>query len=392
MDYAIVAIGYNRRASLARLLESIENAYYDNDTVTLYISIDNSGSKEVEDMARGVQWSHGEKIILTYPERQGLRKHVLQCGNLVEKYNAIAVLEDDVVVAPGFYHFMKAAVEKYYNNSNVAGISLYNYEWNEFASLPFEPALSQYDAYFIQTVSSWGQIWLRNQWLEFQKWYVLHNEEFRPSPNIPKAVSGWPATSWKKYHIKYCIETNKYFVFPYKALSTNFSDEGTHCKHRYSFLQVSMLVGDKKDYLLPELNDADAIIYDGFFERRFCGSCVENIPTNCLCIDLYGTKEKTNKRYWLTSKVLPYKIIKKYGYSLKPQEQNFVSKIPGSEMFLYDKSIKQRNRLADPSLEIFRYRFNLVEKTRMLARCILDSHSEYFANFITKLRKGKQGK
>lgn len=385
MEYAIVTVGYNRKKSIERLLNSINNAYYDDDSVDLFISIDNSGSTEVEDYAKQFQWTHGEKKVLTYPERLGLRRHILHCGSLLKEYDAIAVLEDDVVVAPGFYHYMKEAVEHYHSNDKIAGISLYHYEWNEFASMPFEPVQSRFDTYFIQTAPSLGQVWLKKQWHDFITWYENNSEEFGPSDSIPKAVSGWPKTSWKKYHIKYCIEKNKYFVFPYKALSSNFSDQGTHCRTRYHFLQVSMLVGDKKGYLFPELEDENAVIYDGFFERQFMQSQIGELDVNDICIDLYGIKTNTmGKRYLLSTQIKQYKIIKQYGLHLKPQEQNFIENIAGEELFLYDTQIVEKHKIKDNRVEVFRYRFNLNEKTRILFKCILDSVRTYILKFFVR--------
>lgn len=385
MKFAIVAIGYNRVKSMERLLNSVNNAFYDDDNVTLYISIDNSGSSEVEELAHRFQWDHGKKIILTYPERLGLRRHILQCGDLVKDYDAIAVLEDDVIVAPGFYHYMKEAVEFYCNDDNIAGISLYHYEWNEFASMPFQPAQTKYDAYFIQTAPSLGQVWMKKQWMAFKRWYEDNNEEFGDSPSIPKAVSRWPKTSWKKYHIKYCIENNKYFVFPYKALSSNFADQGTHCKTRYYFLQVSMLVGDKQNYLLPDLNCNDVVIYDGFFERQFKQEKIHGLYAHDICIDLYGIKTSdTDCKYLLTTIPLPYRVLKSFGLHLKPQEQNFIENIPGEEIYLYDTSIYESKNRRRQSIEVFRYHFNLNEKTRILFRCIIDSFKTYFKDYIIR--------
>ena len=71
---AILAIGYNRVDSISRLLESLNVANYGGDQVPLIISIDNSGSDDVEKYANQFLWKHGEKIVKTYPERLGLRK------------------------------------------------------------------------------------------------------------------------------------------------------------------------------------------------------------------------------------------------------------------------------------------------------------------------------
>lgn len=372
--YALIAIGYNRADKMQRLLKSLQGACYGTDDVTLIISIDNSGTDAVENVANSFLWTHGPKRVITYSERQGLKNHILHCGNLVIGYDALAVFEDDVVASVGFYQYMKNAVEKYGSDPRIAGISLYNHLWNVHVSVPFEPAFSQYDAYFLQFAQSWGQIWMKDQWLAFAAWYEKHKEEPEPQENIPYDVTGWPKTSWLKYHIKYCIETDKYFVYPYKALSTCFSDIGEHCWEQDSHLQVPMLATSKKEYCLPSLDDADAVKYDAFFERVFCEGQIAGIDVKDICIDLYGfRKGYMGKRYVLTTRRLPYRCVKTFGMELRPQEMNAVYDMPGEDFFLYDLSQSEpQNKRAKNGLRVFRYRFKLYGHTRQLMLCVMD--------------------
>lgn len=128
-DYkiGILTIGYNRANNLLRLLNSINAATFPTDDVDLLISIDNSGTKDVENAANSFKWLHGRKKIYTYPERLGLRKHILKCGDFLDFYDALVVLEDDLVVAPSFYMYVLMTVNKYIENNNIAGISLYTH-------------------------------------------------------------------------------------------------------------------------------------------------------------------------------------------------------------------------------------------------------------------------
>lgn len=387
-QYALIAIGYNRAGNMQRLLTSLERAYYGSDNVVLIISIDHSGTDAVEKVAEQFVWTHGSKRIITYSERQGLRKHILRCGDYVKEYEAVAVFEDDIIAAAGFYQYMKIAVERYRDNDRIAGISLYNHLWNVHTNTPFEPAYSQYDAYFIQYAQSWGQIWMRKQWLDFAAWYEKHCEEFGPQEDIPQDVSSWPKTSWLKYHIKYCIEQNKYFVYPYKALSTCFSDVGEHCWEQDSHLQVPMLTTLKQDYCLPSLDDADAIRYDAFFERVLCDGQVAGIEWKDICMDLYGfRKGYLGKRYVLTTRKLPYKCIKTFGMELRPQEMNAIYEIPGEDIFLYDLNCEEpQRRKGDNQLRVFRYRFKLYGHTQKLVQCVME---KLRTRLVSKIKRGK---
>ena len=49
--------------------------------------------------------------------------------------------------------------------------------------------------------------------------------------------------------------------------------------------------------------------------------------------DLFG------KRYCLSMRQLPYKVIRSFGLFLRPWEMNIIDNIPGNDIFLYDTSV-----------------------------------------------------
>ena len=373
---AIVTVGYSRVIPLKRLLCSVESAYYDSDDIDLYISIDNSGSDAVQSMADNFIWTHGKKTVLTYPERLGLRKHILKCGDLLENYDAIIILEDDIVVSEWFYRYAQKAVDFYQDDNRIAGISLYNYQWNENVNLPFIADISEFSAYFIQTAQSWGQIWMKKQWKDFINWYNNCEGAFNDEI-LPSNVCKWKESSWKKYHIKYCVKKNKFFVQPYVSFSTCFSEVGEHCKYHVNMLQVPLYHGSCLSLKLPVFGDKNAIYYDAFFERcfsfdSFVLSC--GISSNDLCIDLYASKKRYEHRKYLAStKPLCFKIISTYGLQLRPHEQNLIKGVPGSEIKVYDTSIRDSKTKKDDKVSIFRYHNNIYDHTKYLVFCVIDA-------------------
>ena len=60
---AIVVVGYNRIASIKRLLSSLTIACYD-DEVPLVISIDRSGNEELYAYVNNFSWKHGNKYVI----------------------------------------------------------------------------------------------------------------------------------------------------------------------------------------------------------------------------------------------------------------------------------------------------------------------------------------
>ena len=340
----IVTIGYNRKKSLQRLIDSILRANI-NQSVDLIMSIDKSDTNEVVEYANSVDWKYGKKMVKAYDENLGLRQHVLNCGNYLNDYDyeAIVVLEDDIIVAPDFLNYANQAIEKYKNDDNIAGISLYTHTWNINAKRPFIPLKKEEDAYFLQYAQSWGQIWLKKQWNDFYNWYINKKYEEINKTNVPKNVLDWNEKSWLKYHIEYCIDKNKYFVYPYFSLTTNFSDAGTHVEKNSTRMQVPMDISINKKYFFPDFNE-DAIKYDAFFEYENLDKSLK-IFNKDLIVDLYGIKEiDTKKGYLLSTKQINYKIVKSFGLQLKPQELNIYSNISGNDIFLYDLTKEEINK------------------------------------------------
>lgn len=378
-ELAIVVVGYNRCDSLKRLISSLKQVDYMGDTVDLIVSIDNSGSDKVEVYANSLEWEYGEKIVRTFPERQGLRNHILQCGDYTEDYAAIAVFEDDIFVSPDFYNFMKQAVAFYKDEEAVAGISLYNHMFCENSQRPFTAQKGNYDNYFLQYAQSWGQIWMTKQWRRFREWYKKNDGDIISSNQIPKCIREWANTSWLKYHIEYCILENKYFVYPYDSLSTNFVERGQHCKKPSTVYQVPMLYGHKGRYNFCRFGAEDGIYYDAFFERQI-GIARLNIPKDDVIFDINGVRGiDRQKRYFVSSQKLDFRILEEYGYQLRPAEMNVLLGIAGKAIYLYDTKETAHNTFCDMALERWCYDTR-VESLRYTSTIILKMILEKFKN------------
>lgn len=360
MRLGIIAIGYNRRKSMERLLTLLSQCDYGEDSPILIVSIDKSDTAEVEEYAQSFSWKHGEKIVKTYPERLGLKRHVFRCGSYMNEYelDAVAVFEDDIIPSVDFYNYMKQAVSYYKEEDAVAGIALYSYHWNPIANKPFGPMVGNCDVYLSQFAVSWGQIWLRKQWNDFAAWYEQTEEETVQNAEVPACVKGWEK-SWLKYHIVYCSITQKYFVYPYSSLSTCFSEEGEHTGNTYNHLQVPVVEEAGKVYRFAPLEDIK-IRYDAFFESTLLETKLRESGYD-VCVDLYGLKgQPKEQRYWLTLEKEPYKVQKSYGLTMKPHEKNVLNEIEGNEIFLYDvqqteHSCKQKKKFR---FNVFMYYFN----------------------------------
>lgn len=330
----IVVVAYNRPTSLKRILFSLEKLK-NVSGIKIIISIDNKApdNNDVRIIAENYEWPFGEKEVIYHSQHLGLRQHVLQCGDLSEKYGSVIILEDDLFVSPYMYDYAIEALDYYHTDDTIGGISLFNQPVNEIIRLPFAPIKDDSDVYFLQFPSSLGQVWTKDQWKQFREWY---NEKPDISNIVHKKISSWPETSWKKYYTAHLITHNKYFVFPRYSLTTNFNDPGTHLKKLSNFEgQVHLRLFDGP-YRFKNLSDSYCV-YD---------STLELLPENVkklspwlndydFELDLYDLKDiqSVKSPYLITSK-LTDKPVRGFQRALKPHEMNIILNLPGDDFFL----------------------------------------------------------
>lgn len=335
---AICCLGYNRKNSMKRLLESIGKAFIPYDNVSLIISIDQSDlSSEVEKVAKNFSWLHGQKIIKRYEKRLGVIEHTMRCGDLVNDYDAIIYLEDDIVVAPGFYIYTVEAIKYYGNNPQVFGIGLYSQEWLPTYESRFIPSYSGGDAYCFNGDVSWGQCWLKKTWNEFRGWFDKNRNQLSyDTATIPQSVQNWGKNSWSKYVSVFLIENKKYYMVPYYSYSTCLSESGVHTKAASNKMQVKLSeCTSKRDFCFLKIEEC--VKYDAWFDRM--DHFVDNIcdiPIENICVDLIGAKHNWDSyEYLLSIKNLDYEKIAEFGINLRPIEMNVVLNNVGKGISLY---------------------------------------------------------
>jgi len=330
---AIVIVAFNRPKALRRLLDSIALSEIPENT-PLVISIDRAeDNQNVLDIANNFEWKFGSKEVLYQSENIGLRQHVLQCGDLSQKFESIIMLEDDLYVSRYFYTYATHALNYYDDQPDVAGISLFTYPKIEktTAPYPFDFLVDDSDVHFIQYASSWGQAWTANQWNGFREWFAkdpFHEDYF---PVSPFNVIYWPLKSWKKFFIFYLIEHNKFFVYPNISLTSNFDDAGSNRFSNSSDYQTKLKI-DNKPFKFKRIQDSFNR-YNAYFEisqdtlKRFN----PKLNSYDFHVDLYGLMRKfeMHKPYIITNKKCKNPIYT-FARNMKPHEMNIIEDVPGS--------------------------------------------------------------
>lgn len=327
---AIVVVGYNRIGSIIRLLNSLQAAKYEHEDIPLVISIDASGDEELYDYVRQFEWEHGTKYVNIQKERLGLRGHILQCGGLTQYFRAVIILEDDIFVSEYFYSYVEQAVDFYYNEDRVGGISLYQNEI--MRDLPVIYMNDGSDTYLKQAPASWGECWTNRQWRQFKAWYDDFTDDRFMGLDIPEHVKNWKK-AWSKYFYAYLKETNRYFVYPQVSHTTCFVDAGEHSSVTTSVGQANLIMGTHKYYFR---SFDEMVRYDSYNNNEAIYEWL-GLSQDELCIDFCCNKINIRKcRYLLTPALLECKVIKSFAMTMRPVELNIKYGIEGKDLFLYD--------------------------------------------------------
>ena len=331
---AIVIVAYNRPRSLERLLTTIAKAEYSHPDISLIISIDYSINSEVIEIAQKFEWPFGAKTIISQKEHLGLKRHIYSCLSLTHKYGAIVLLEDDLVVSPYFFDFATKALSYYQDDPLISGVSLYSYHVKEANGMPFTPIDNGRDTFLMQLPSSWGLALTKSQWSEFEK--QLDRPEINLKNVVPGYIRQWGNTSWKKDFAAFLISNDKYFVYPYLSLTSNFEDSGTHATTSDLF-QVP-IQAQKKEYDFGQASE-ELVKYDAWYEAHpeLFNHFDSSLAAYQYEVNISGLKKNTNFDYILTSQLSDKQLLS-WSDEMLPLEQNIIHSIKGKGLGLYKAS------------------------------------------------------
>jgi hypothetical protein len=173
-------------------------------------------------------------------ERQknyGLAKSIITgVEELCERFGRVIVLEDDLVVAPGFLEFMNRALDRYAESERVVQVSGFNFEVPELRG--------NSSALFLPFTVSWGWATWKRAWEKFdsssQGWETLRNDadlrhrfnlngSYDYATMLEQQMKGL-RDSWAVRWYWTVFKANGLGLFPPVSLVTNtgFDGSGTH--------------------------------------------------------------------------------------------------------------------------------------------------------------------
>jgi len=178
----VVIFVYNRLDKTQNLLQSLENCILSKDTEVFIYSDGYKAERKTAKLKvdavraylkRYMNSHHFKRITLFEAEKnRGLADSVIMgVTEIINKYNKVIVLEDDLVVSCDFLLYMNKGLNFYANAKSVWSISGYTDSLKELEYYP-------YDVYATYRVNSWGWGTWRNRW-ERVDWDVKDYTFFR---------------------------------------------------------------------------------------------------------------------------------------------------------------------------------------------------------------------
>lgn len=117
--------------------------------------------------------------IIEAQKNLGLAKSIIEgVSRIMDKYDSVIVLEDDLVTSPNFLHYMNSALEYYSADKLVYSVSGYT------------PTIlnPSNDVYFTKRSSSWGWATWKNRWNDIN-WVVDDYDTLRRDSHFKKSFN-----------------------------------------------------------------------------------------------------------------------------------------------------------------------------------------------------------
>lgn len=235
----IAIFAYNRLNHLQQTIESLQKNKLACKS-ELYIFSDAAKNKseieKVEKLRTYIYKIEGFKkvYIIERNTNFGLAKSIITgVTDIINKYNKIIVLEDDLIVSNDFIEYMNTALEFYQNNENIFSISAYS------GAIDIPKNYSN-DIFLLKRINSWGWASWGNRW-QTVDWEMNYFKDFIKDKKQRKQFnkSGLDLSimllkqyqkkinSWAIRYNYACFQQNKLNIYPVGTKVINIGADGS---------------------------------------------------------------------------------------------------------------------------------------------------------------------
>lgn len=237
--------------------------------------------------------------IVEAQSNNGLAKSVIGgVTDIINKYNKVIVLEDDLITSKYFLAYMNECLEKFENRGDIWSISGYGPKidiHNEYKD----------DIYLTRRASSWGWATWKDRWQlvewEINDYYIFKKDknmirEFNSSgkdlaPMLDDQIYG-RIDSWAIRWVYSQFKNGMYTVYPVRSLVRNIGNDlsGTHTTNTTHF---DVILSNKKILISEDVKENIQIInkFKCFYDNNFSGYCALILKK----IGLYKSIKKVRK-------------------------------------------------------------------------------------------------
>jgi hypothetical protein len=280
-DVAITLLACNRPLHTSRVLQAIRDEGITRFTIFMDAPVtreDAEAQIQLEMLFTEIDWA--DTRLIKRSSNMGLAASVVSAvTEQLEKHQSIILLEDDCCPFPGFFHFMKRALQKYASNQKIRSICGYQYPFicNGSANI---------SALALSRFNPWGWATWRSRWddhttdlshlisqikcngiyarLSSDLQDLCHEDYF-----VEQKADIW-SINWALIHYL----TDTYAVFPSRTLIANIGFDGTgvHSVKTDAFEVDKSYIEEKKySVTLPEkpvLNKKINTLIERFLQRH----------------------------------------------------------------------------------------------------------------------------
>ncbi|RED48934.1 glycosyltransferase [Seonamhaeicola aphaedonensis] len=252
---------YNRKQETIRTIEALKNNFLANKS-ELFIFSDgyknNNDKKSVLELRNYLKTISGFKSIeiIESNQNKGLANSIIYGVNtIIQKYDKVIVLEDDLVTTRNFLDFMNQSLNYYFDDDRIQSINGYSLKIN-----------CESGVYFHQRTFPWGWATWNDRWSEDIFNYQSIEELIKSDPQLLRkfnkkcgvdmarmlknAISGTINSWYIRWALNHFINKN-YAVFPSSSFIVNigFDLQGTHCKGINTYVN-DLDSGEKREFNL----------------------------------------------------------------------------------------------------------------------------------------------
>lgn len=257
----IVIFAFNRPDALRGMIDSLKrNLLYEESEKFVFVDgARNEAERAKVDEVVAVAREITENVMAADSNR-GLGPSIIAgVSDIINRYGRAIVLEDDLVLMPGFLQYMNQALDAYQEDARIFAVCGYGLKIKR-------PAGYVGDVYLCNRASSWGWGTWADRWNSVD-WNVSDWEQLQSDRSAQRAFNrggsdmygmlrGYMEGRNRSWAIRFCysqFRQGRYSVHPFRSLVENdgFGDGATNCRQKYS--RFKTCVSDSLDpLLLPE--------------------------------------------------------------------------------------------------------------------------------------------